>query len=56
MADTVETCCFCGHKFPSKEMHNAAPVVDNGVCCEDCHKERVLPVRYANFLHAVYRA
>jgi hypothetical protein len=56
MADTVETCCFCGHKFPSKEMHNAEPVVEKGVCCEDCHKERVLPVRYAKLLHAVYRA
>ena len=56
MSDTVETCCFCGHKFTSKEMHNAAPVVDKGVCCEDCHKERVMPVRYNNLLHAVYRA
>lgn len=54
--ETVETCCFCGHKFPSKEMHNAAPVVDKGVCCEDCHKERVLPARFGNLLHAVYRA
>lgn len=28
MSDTVETCCFCGQKFPSKEMHNAEPVVE----------------------------
>lgn len=56
MANTVETCCFCGQKFPSKEMHNAEPVVEKGMCCEKCHLERVLPVRYGNLLHAVYRA
>ena len=56
MTDTVESCCFCGHKLPSKEMHNAAPVVDNGVCCEQCHKEIVMYVRCINFLDAVNRA
>lgn len=56
MSDTVETCCICGHKFTLKEMHNAAPVVDKGVCCEDCHNEIVMPVRCNNLIHAVYRA
>ena len=55
MSDTVETCCICGHKFTSKEMHNAAPVVDKGLCCEDCNKI-VMLVRYGNFFHAVNRA
>ena len=56
MFDTVETCCFCGHKLTSKETHNAAPVVDKGVCCENCHKEIVMHVRCINFLDAVNRA
>ena len=56
MSDTVETCCICGHKFMSKEMHNAAPVDDKGVCCKDCHKEIVMPVRCRDFNHAVYCA
>ena len=56
MAETLETCCLCGHKLPSKEMHNAAPVVDKGVCCENCHKARVMYVRCINLLAAVYRA
>ena len=56
MANAVETCCFCGQKFPSKEMHNAAPVVDKGVCCENCHREIVMLVRYGNLFDAVNRA
>lgn len=56
MADTVETCCFCGHKFPSKEMHNAEPEVEKGRCCEDCHKQKVLPYRVGVLLRNVYRA
>ena len=56
MFDTVETCCFCGHKLQLKETHNAAPVVDKGVCCEDCHKQKVLPYRIGILLHHVYRA
>lgn len=56
MSDTVETCCICGHKFTLKEMHNAAPVVDKGVCCEACHKERVMLARWSNLIHAVNRA
>ena len=56
MTNTLFTCCFCGHKFMSKEMHNAAPVVDKGVCCEDCYKKKVLPYRFGVLLHSVYRA
>ena len=56
MAEELYTCCFCGHKFPFKDSHNAAPVIENGMCCEECHKERVMPVRFANLLHSVYRA
>lgn len=56
MSDTVETCCICGHKFPSKEMHNAEPVVEKGRCCEACNRETVLPYRFGVLLHNVYRA
>ena len=53
MSDTVETCCLCGHKFPSKEMHNAEPVVEKGRCCEACNRETVLPYRFGVLLHNV---
>ena len=56
MTEELYTCCFCGYKFTSKEMHNASDVVDNGVCCENCNKEIVMHFRCSNFLHAVYRA
>ena len=56
MTNTLFTCCFCGHKITFKESHNAEPVVEKGRCCEDCHTRRVMPVRCASFLHAVYRA
>lgn len=39
------TCCFCGNKFPEKEAHNAAPVIDNGQCCNECNYKYVLPIR-----------
>lgn len=39
------TCCFCGNKFPEKEAHNAAPVIRNGQCCNECNYKYVLPIR-----------
>lgn len=39
------TCCFCGQKFSEKEAHNAAPVIDNGQCCNACNLKYVLPIR-----------
>ena len=54
--EELYTCCFCGHKFPFKEMHNAAPMVEKGKCCDACHKEKVLPYRFGVLLHNVYRA
>lgn len=56
MAEELYTCCFCGHKFPFKETHSAEPVVKKGRCCEDCHKEKVLPYRFGVLLYNVYRA
>jgi len=32
-------CCLCGIEVPSKESHNAAPVVDDGRCCLECNKK-----------------
>lgn len=55
MTNTLFTCCFCGHKFPFKETHNAEPVIKNGRCCEDCHKKKVLPYRFGVLLYKVYR-
>ena len=56
MTNTLFTCCFCGHKFPFKETHNAESVIKKGRCCEDCYKKKVLPYRFGVLLHNVYRA
>lgn len=56
MAKELFTCCFCGHKFPTKEMNNAEPVIKNGKCCNDCNQEKVIPHRLGLLLYSVYRA
>ena len=40
------TCCICG------EIHigygnNPAPVKNDGVCCDRCNAEKVIPARFA---------
>lgn len=54
--EELYTCCFCGHKLSFKETHNAEPVTKKGRCCEDCHKNIVLPYRFGVLLYHVYRA
>lgn len=39
------TCCFCGDKFDTEEANNAAPVIENGECCNECNKKYVIPAR-----------
>lgn len=56
MAEEHYTCCFCGCELTFKESHNAEPIIEKGRCCEDCHKEKVLPYRFGVLLHNVYRA
>ncbi len=40
-------CCFCGSGIDRKHEHNPAPVSD-GVCCEKCNSEIVIPARIQN--------
>lgn len=56
MANELFTCCFCGHKFSTKHMNNAEPVIKNGECCDTCNKNEVIPYRIGVLLHSVYRA
>lgn len=56
MPEELFTCCFCGHKFSTKEMNNAEPVIEKGKCCDDCNKTEVIPYRLGILLHEVYRA
>lgn len=44
MKQDSKTCCICGKKF--KEYgNNPAPVKDEGLCCDDCNFNVVIPAR-----------
>lgn len=44
MKDTEHICCICGKKF--KEYgNNPAPVKDEGLCCNECNFNVVIPAR-----------
>lgn len=38
------TCCFCGRPFYGYG-NNAEPVIENGVCCDECNLKKVIPAR-----------
>ncbi len=38
------TCCFCGLLFYGYG-NNAEPVIENGVCCDECNQKKVIPAR-----------
>lgn len=37
-------CCLCGREFKGWG-NNPWPVVDNGVCCDECNMTKVIPAR-----------
>lgn len=37
-------CCICGKEIKG-EGHNAEPYVIDGLCCEKCNIEKVMPAR-----------
>ena len=39
-----EQCCICKKKIEQKHSHNAGPYKE-GVCCEKCNYEIVVPFR-----------
>jgi len=39
-------CAICGNPVEPKHEHNSAPVT-NGICCERCNAEVVIPARIA---------
>lgn len=38
------TCCICGREFEGYG-NNPYPVKDDGVCCDDCNVNAVIPAR-----------
>jgi len=40
------TCCFCGRPFYGYG-NNAEPVIENGICCDECNLKKVIPARLA---------
>lgn len=39
----VQKCCICGKTFQG--WGNDAAPIKNGVCCDKCNDERVIPAR-----------
>ena len=39
-----KTCCICGKTFDGYG-NNPYPVKDNGVCCDGCNNDVVIPKR-----------
>ena len=38
------TCCICGKEFEGYG-NNPYPVAEDGVCCDDCNMNKVIPAR-----------
>lgn len=39
-----KSCCICGQIFIG-EGNNPWPVKEDGVCCDDCNYDKVVPAR-----------
>lgn len=37
-------CCICGKEFEGYG-NNPSPIKDDGVCCDDCNVNKVIPAR-----------
>lgn len=42
--EMTHTCCICGKSFIGYG-NNPAPVKDEGLCCDDCNRDSVIPAR-----------
>ena len=38
-------CCICNKEIDMKDANNAAPYVPDGLCCDECNAEFVIPAR-----------
>ena len=44
MKNEKHTCCICGKTFYGYG-NNPNPVKDDGICCDDCNYNHVIPAR-----------
>lgn len=42
--DKEHICCICGNCY-GEHGNNAEPIVENGICCDKCNEEVVVPYR-----------
>lgn len=40
-----EICCICGREIKNEEAYNPFPIMEHGVCCQECYQKHVLPER-----------
>lgn len=45
----TKKCCFC--KIIIKEFGNNAEPIKKGVCCDECNKNIVIPIRIKNIMN-----
>ena len=45
-----QTCCICGREFEGMG-NNPEPVKHEGVCCDDCNAEVVIPARIEQMIN-----
>jgi len=43
-----DTCCLCGIEI--RDYGNNASPVKDGVCCDDCNRQKVIPARVKQML------
>lgn len=46
----LSTCCLCGQKYMGYG-NSAYPLVEDGLCCDICNREKVIPERLKLVLH-----
>jgi hypothetical protein len=46
------TCCLCDQKCECPYGNNPAPVAEEGVCCDECNRTKVIPARIAEMVEA----
>ena len=45
MEDNEKTCCICGKKFKGYG-NNPWPILEKGVCCDECNLSKVIAARF----------
>jgi hypothetical protein len=49
-----KTCCICGKEFEGYG-NNPAPVMDDGVCCDACNMNKVIPTRMEKYFKEYFK-